>query len=118
MNYAVSTYSEHKEEAFEAGMCLRSEENQLRAALDAGDAPVFERIYTSNEEFRKQYPMGDVMLEELKNAVPRPVTPIYQNISTIVSTSLSPPADINPEQSAAELDDSIQQAIDGKGILP
>lgn len=118
MNYAVSTYSEHKEEAFEAGMCLRSEENQLRAALDAGDAPVFERIYTSNEEFREQYPMGDVMLEELKNAVPRPVTPIYQNISTIVSTSLSPPADINPEQSAAELDDSIQQAIDGKGILP
>jgi multiple sugar transport system substrate-binding protein len=118
MNYAVSTYSEHKEEAYEAAMCLRSEENQLRAALDAGDAPVFERIYTSNAEFREQYPMGDVMLEELQNAIPRPVTPIYQNISTIVSTSLSPPASINPEQSAAELNDSIQQAIEGKGILP
>ena len=58
------------------------------------------------------------MLTELKTATPRPVTPIYQNISTIVSTSLSPPSAINPEQSAAELNDSIQQAIEGKGILP
>ena len=54
----------------------------------------------------------------MKTAVPRPVTPLYQNISTIVSTTLSPPSSIDPEKTAAELKDKIQQAIDGKGILP
>jgi multiple sugar transport system substrate-binding protein len=46
------------------------------------------------------------------------VTPLYQNISTIVSTTLSPPSSISPAKTAVELKDSIQQAIDGKGILP
>ena len=62
--------------------------------------------------------MGDVMLEELQHAVPRPPTPVYQNISTTVSYTLSPPSEINPQQDAQTLNESIQNAIDGKGILP
>ena len=58
------------------------------------------------------------MLIELENAVPRPLSPVYQNISTILSTTLSPPADINPQASAEELRTSIQDAIEGKGIMP
>ena len=118
MNYAISSYSTHPDEAYQAAMCLRNQEHQLMAALDAGDAPVMEELYKSNEEFRKAYPMGDVMLEELKNAVPRPATPVYQNSSTTVSYTLSPPAGINPEADAETLLNSIQDAIDGKGILP
>jgi multiple sugar transport system substrate-binding protein len=62
--------------------------------------------------------MKDVMLQELENAVPRPVSPVYQNISTVLSTTLSPPAAINPPVSADELRTAIQDAIEGKGILP
>jgi multiple sugar transport system substrate-binding protein len=69
-------------------------------------------------EFKEAYPMGDVLLESLKTAVPRPITPLYQNVSTIVSTTLSPPSAIDPEKTAEELKEKIQQAIDGKGILP
>jgi multiple sugar transport system substrate-binding protein len=58
------------------------------------------------------------MLAELTTAVPRPVTPLYQNISTIISTTLSPPKSINPTATAGKLKTSIQQALDGKGILP
>ena len=43
---------------------------------------------------------------------------MYQNISTTLSTTLSPPAAINPQASAEELRASIQDAIEGKGILP
>jgi len=43
---------------------------------------------------------------------------VYQNISTIVSTTLSPPQSINPQKDADELRSSIQDAIDGKGIVP
>ena len=73
---------------------------------------------SENAEFKKAYPMADVMRTELEAAVPRLVSPVYQNISTLVSTSLSPPQSINPQQAADELRDSIQDAIDGKGIVP
>jgi multiple sugar transport system substrate-binding protein len=117
MNYAISTYSRHPEETFEAAMCLRNAEHQLQTSLEAGDPPVLKEVF-EEPEFQKNYPMYEAMLKELENAVPRPVTPIYQNISTLVSTNLSPPSAIEPEQSTAELNDLIQEAIDGKGILP
>jgi multiple sugar transport system substrate-binding protein len=117
MNYAISTYSQHPDEAFDAGMCLRNEQNALSAALDAGDVPALKTVF-DRPEFIEAYPMKDVMLQELENAVPRPVSPVYQNISTVLSTTLSPPAAINPPVSADELRTAIQDAIEGKGILP
>lgn len=117
MNYAISKYSQHPEETFQAAMCLRNPAHQLETSLEAGDPPVLESLY-KDPKFKEGYPMGDVMLEELKTAVPRPVSPLYQNISTIVSTTLAPPSAINPDTSAEELQTKIQDAIDGKGILP
>jgi multiple sugar transport system substrate-binding protein len=117
MNYAISKYSKHPAETFEAAMCLRNEKNALSAALDAGDIPALATVYEL-PEFQKAYPMKDVLLTGVKNAVPRPQSPVYQNISTIVSTTLSPPSKINPKRSADKLRSSIQAAIDGKGILP
>ena len=117
MNYAISKYSKHPKEAFDAALCMRNPESQLKIALSAGEPPVAPSVY-ADPEFQKAYPMGPEMLAELETAVSRPITPLYQNISTIVSTTLSPPSSIDPEKTAKELEDSIQQAIDGKGILP
>jgi multiple sugar transport system substrate-binding protein len=118
LNYAISTYSKHPTLAFDAAMCLRSEKHQLDGALSpAGNVPVLESVF-QNPQFQKAYPFYPDILAELKTAVPRPETPLYQNISTIVSTTLSPPSSIDPKKTAAKLKDSIQQAIDGKGILP
>ena len=117
MNYAISTYSKHPKETLDAAMCLRSPEHQLQTALEAGDPPVAPSVY-EQPAFKEAYPMGPAMLAELETAVPRPITPLYQNISTIVSSALSPPRSIDPEQTAQKLEDDIQKAIDGKGILP
>jgi multiple sugar transport system substrate-binding protein len=116
-NYGISTYSKHPDEAFEAAMCMRNEKNALSAALDAGDVPALGTVFDL-PKFKEAYPMADVMQTELENAAPRPVSPVYQNISTIVSTTLSPPEEIDPQTSADKLRDSIQAAIDGKGIVP
>ena len=117
MNYAISTYSKHPDESFDAAMCMRNEKNALSAALDAGDVPALGTVF-DDPEFIAAYPMKDVMLQELNNAIPRPRSPVYQNISTVLSTTLSPPAAINPQASADTLRTAIQDAIDGKGILP
>jgi multiple sugar transport system substrate-binding protein len=117
MNYAISTYSKHPDEAFDAAMCLRSPQHQKQNALEAGNPPTNRTVF-DDPQFQEAYPMGPVMLTELENAVPRPVSPVYQNISTVLSTTLSPPAAINPQASADELRTAIQNAIEGKGILP
>lgn len=117
MDYAISSYSKYPKQTFDAAMCLRTPEHQLQTSLEAGDPPVAPSVY-EQAEFKEAYPMGPDMLDELKTAAPRPITPLYQNISTIVSTTLSPPSSISPDKTAKELEDSIQQAIDGKGILP
>ncbi|MGZ5368064.1 MAG: ABC transporter substrate-binding protein [Aeromicrobium sp.] len=117
MNFAISSYSKHPKESFEASMCMRDEKHQLAHAINSGEPPVLKQIY-EDPEFREVYPQYKEMLLELEVAVPRPVSPLYQNISTIVSSTLSPPKSISPQKTSKELDDLIQQAIDGKGILP
>ncbi len=117
MNWAISSYSKHPKETFDAAMCLRDPEAQLDVAIDSGEPPVNPKVY-ENPEFREVYPMYEVMLKELETAVPRPITPLYQNVSTIVSTTLSPPSSISPEKTSKELEEKIQDALEGKGILP
>lgn len=116
MNYAISKFSKHPDAAFDAAMCLRSQKHQLDNALVAGNPPVSEALY-KDPKFTKAYPMGQVMLNELKTAKPRPLTPVYQNISTVISTTLNPPSGIGPA-AVGKANDQIQEAIDGKGILP
>ena len=117
MNYTISSYSRHPDEAFDAAMCMRNQKNALSAALDNGDVPAL-RTVMDTPEFIQAYPMKDVILAQLETAQPRPISPVYQNISTVLSTTLSPPAAINPQASADTLRTAIQDAIDGKGILP
>ena len=64
------------------------------------------------EEFQKRYQ------EELKDPAVRPITPAYQNASTIMSTVLSPPSSIDPQRTADRLRKELQDAIDSKGVLP
>lgn len=117
LNYAISSYSQHPTESYEAAMCLRDETSELNGALDGGSVPVLQSVY-SNPKFQQAYPMYNVILNELKDASSRPITPLYQNISTIVSTTLSPPAAIDPQATANTLQKDIQQSLDGRGILP
>ena len=116
-NQAVSSYSKHPDLAFDAIKCLRGPESQKYLAINAGQAPSIESVY-SEPEMDKAYPMKATLLQELKTSAPRPRTPAYQNLSTVVAAQLSPPASIDPLKTAATLRRSIQDAIDSKGVLP
>ena len=116
-NLAVSSYSRYPQLDFEAVKCLRDPESQKYLAINAGQPPSIESVY-NDPEMAKAYPMKDTLLEELKNAAPRPRTPAYQNLSTVVAAELSPPDSIQPDKTADSLKKSIQDAIDSKGVLP
>ncbi|WP_439663352.1 ABC transporter substrate-binding protein [Lentzea sp. HUAS TT2] len=117
INYAVSNYTTHAEESFDAVLCLRGAESQKLAALKDGVPPTIEAVY-DEPEMAEAYPMRDDIKETLKNASVRPRTPAYQNASTVISTILSPPASIDPQATADRLRKELQDALDSKGVLP
>lgn len=116
-NLGVSAYSRHKAESFEAAKCLRSAENQKFSAINSGVPPTIESVY-ADPEMAGPYPMKDAILEGVRKAAVRPLTPAYQNVSTLISTILSPPASIDPPTTADRLRRELQDALESKGLLP
>jgi len=129
-NLAVSAYSQHKPEAFEAALCLRSKENQKFSAIKDGVPPTIESVYSDttgldgkpasaeNPGMAQQYPMRSEILAALKTAAVRPLTPVYQNASTVMSKILSPPAAIDPQATAQKLREQLGDALQSKGVIP
>jgi trehalose/maltose transport system substrate-binding protein len=131
-NLAVSEYSQHKPEAFEAALCLRSADNQKFSAIKDGVPPTLGSVYdderpldpnkpedaADNPSMKTAYPMKETIQEELADPAVRPLTVVYQNLSTITSKVLSPPQDIDPRSTADELRDGLQKALESKGVLP
>src|SRR5690606_9529310 len=67
MNFAISKFSQHQQEAFDAAMCLRSAENQLKHSITAGEPPVNETVF-DEPEFKEAYPQGEILRESLESA--------------------------------------------------
>jgi multiple sugar transport system substrate-binding protein len=116
-NLAISAYSLHKDEAFRAALCLRSPRMQDYSAVNDGVPPTVASVYDA-PDMAKAYPMKDDIKAELATAASRPITPAYQNISTIMQNLLSPPSAIEPRATAAAMRQAIQDALDSKGVLP
>ena len=119
--------------AFEAAACITSEENQLEAAIKGGLLPTSEALYddpelteatqevtdaTSGETKEvKTFPYADVLKETLADAVQRPQTPFYNDVSLAIARTLHPTVDIDPQADVDRLRDAIERALKGEGLL-
>jgi multiple sugar transport system substrate-binding protein len=115
-NWGVGAYTKHPEEAFDAAACMRDERNQREFAITGGLPPTLESIY-DDPKFQKQYPFGDVIRRQLDDAAVRPVSPSYADISLAISTTVSPPTQLDPAAAYDELRTKVEQALESKGLL-
>lgn len=129
---AVSSASTNKPAAFEAALCLRSAEHQKFSALSDGVPPSIGTVYDdtepldpskpadaeSNPSMATEYPMRGAIKQALENAAVRPLTPAYQNLSTVMAKVLSPPSEIDPQRTAERLREELSAALDSKGVIP
>jgi multiple sugar transport system substrate-binding protein len=116
LNLGISAYSHHPEPAFRAATCLVSAENQALAAVRGGLPPTLEVLY-ENPAVRRTFPFADVLHETLRNAVQRPKTPLYNDISLATVRLLHPLKDIDPEDDVARLRAAITRALNSEGLL-
>jgi trehalose/maltose transport system substrate-binding protein len=117
IDLAVSALSEHKQQAFDAILCLRGADHEVTNAVNGGLPPVLESVY-QDPKFQKLYPFWQTILQELQQASIRPATPAYQSVSLQISYTLSPPSGIDPPSTERTLAGRIQDAIESKGLVP
>jgi multiple sugar transport system substrate-binding protein len=131
-NLAGSSFSKNKPAAFEAALCLRNPRSQKYQALLSGLPPSIETVYddetpldpdqpadpATNPTMTSEYPPKEVIREALAEAAVRPLTPVYQNLSTVTAKILSPPAAIDPERTADRLRAELDAALRSQGVLP
>jgi multiple sugar transport system substrate-binding protein len=117
IDLAVSSYSQHKDLAFQAALCLRNRENQLIGANVGGVPPTIASLYNDPKLFAN-YPFHADILKALQNASVRPKTPVYQVVSIDISHLISPASGINPASTLQSMKGSLSNALQSKGLVP
>lgn len=119
-NLAVSSYSDHKDMAFEAAACLAGEKSQLTAVELDGLPPSRSDLY-EGKVVKKAYPgFAGLVKKMIEAAGPRPATPAYQDVSSALQRTLHPPEKIDPEDTEGiydELKSNVEAGVKREGLL-
>lgn len=116
IDLGVSAYSRHPDLAFAAAACLVSADNQRLAAVRGGLPPTLEALY-DDPEVRATFPFAEVLRDTLRDAVQRPRTPLYNDVSLAITRILHPLQDLDPERDAVRLRESVERALRSEGLL-
>ena len=117
IDLAVSAFSQHKEQAFDAIMCLRNKENQLRNAIKGGLPPTLASLYKDPRLIKGGYPFAAEIFDSLQRGGVRPKTPAYQSVSIALQTTMYPQSSAGPGK-LPQLRSQLQDAIQSKGLIP
>jgi multiple sugar transport system substrate-binding protein len=116
INLGIGAHTRYREAAFDAALCLASEDNQRLAARVGGLPPTLERLY-DDPDVRATFPFADTLRETLRDAVQRPKTPLYSEVSLAISHTLHPMRAIEPAATLAKLKRALERALSSEGLL-
>lgn len=116
INLGVASHTRHPDLAQEAAICLASEQNQRLAATKGGLPPTLTALY-DDAAIRKTFPFADLLRETLRDAVQRPETPLYIDVSLAISHTLHPMREIDPVEDVARLREAVKRALRSEGLL-
>jgi multiple sugar transport system substrate-binding protein len=60
---------------------------------------------------------ADVLLETIRHASVRPVTPAYNDVSLVIQRTLHPPGSVQPVKTEKALRDNLAKALRSGGLL-
>ncbi|MCC3145606.1 ABC transporter substrate-binding protein [Halanaerobium sp. Z-7514] len=86
-NMAINNFSNHKEEAATFIKYITNEEAQIENALNTGRLPTLKSVYNS-EKVLEEYPHFEELYDVFINAKPRPVSPMYSQISEVMQREI------------------------------
>jgi multiple sugar transport system substrate-binding protein len=111
-NIGVSIYGRNPDWSTKAALCMTSRKWQDQEAINEGLPPVMNASY-DDPKVRKTYPFADLLRDQLKDAVTRPETPSYSDVTLAVQDSLHPPTKLNPQSAINTLKSRLNTLADG-----
>jgi multiple sugar transport system substrate-binding protein len=78
--------------------------------------PTIEALY-DDPAVRAHLPFADALRDTLRDAVQRPQTPLYSDVSLAIDSALHPPRSIDPPVTAARLRAAVDRALRSEGLL-
>ncbi len=116
INLGVGAYTEHPELALRAAACIAGAGSQRLAARRGGLPPTTAALY-DDPAVRETFPFADLLRATLQDAVQRPRTPLYNDVSLAINRTLHPMANIDPERDAPRLREAVARALHSRGLL-
>jgi len=86
--WAMNPYSAHKKEAFQLMQYLASEDTERTLAIQASNIPARKSLY-SDAAVLASAPQYQQFYDVIINARPRPVTPLYPEVSDLIRTTMN-----------------------------
>jgi multiple sugar transport system substrate-binding protein len=116
INLGVGAFSRHPDLALQAAACLASPRNQRMAAARGGLPPTTAALY-DEPKVRATFPFADLLRETLRDAVQRPQTPLYNDLSLAISRTLHPMRALDPQRDVEALRHAVTRALQSEGLL-
>ncbi|CAM3525480.1 extracellular solute-binding protein [Occultella aeris] len=116
INLGVGAFSEHTDLAFEAAQCIVTPEHQAFYMVNDGNPASNTEAY-EDAEVQETFPMYEMIRDSLEQAVPRPQTPLYNEISTGLQETWYPVSDVNPDTSPEAATELITAVLRGERLL-
>jgi multiple sugar transport system substrate-binding protein len=86
-NLAINAYSQHPDEAWEFVSYMLAPEQQKFAATNGTYTVTLQSVYSDPDVAKKQ-PLFTKLADQLKNGKPRPVSPVYVDVSNAVQQNV------------------------------
>jgi multiple sugar transport system substrate-binding protein len=110
---AISAYSKNPEGALAFINFATEPAQQVIQASEASLPPVLTEVY-SDPKVEKAMPFAADLLKAVEQAQPRPVSPVYPQISEAIFTNVyaALQGDMSPDEAASQMNEDIQKAIE------
>ncbi|REF32035.1 sugar ABC transporter substrate-binding protein [Calidifontibacter indicus] len=114
---AVGKSSKHVDAAYQAAACITNLKHQTDYMVKSGN-PASRKAAFDDAEVKKAFPNGIAALirTNLDNAVPRPLTQYWGDISTALQQRFSPPQSVN-DKTPASTQKFVLDVLKGKALL-
>ena len=111
-NMGIAATGAHQELATEAALCMTGPKWQAYKAINDGEPPVLDATF-DDPEVRKLYPFADILRDTMNDAVVRPATPSYSDVTLAIQQAMHPPKEVDPQKSIDKLRDYLDTVADG-----
>jgi multiple sugar transport system substrate-binding protein len=110
---AISAYSENPEGSLAFINFATSPEQQVLMVTKASLPPVTTAVY-DDPQVKKTLPFATELRDAVEQAEPRPVSPVYPQISEAIFTNVfsALQGDMSPDEAATAMNEEIQEALE------